>query len=244
MNGFKGVVLIVVAQFLAVGAAPAQKAAKKGGQAPEVFKQYLIPDVLTKGEVVVVLPPREIQKYIAKVEESAQKDPEWFREFSKTTKPGVPLAYHEKLGLSKEEYVTYIDLWKQRKMTVIPNGKVVVRLEQPKEGEWMVRVTGEGSPIALLRYVAAKDQMVSPNGVMERIADIAADPLSILGEWSGQEWKYQEESSLGKIKENFAVGKLADGKTGLLVYRLQDVSSTGRLLYDRSLVVRFGLPSK
>ena len=61
---------------------------------------------------------------------------------------------------------------------------------------------------------------------------------------SGPEWKFQEETSLGKTKENFAIGKMADGKTGLLVYRMQEVSSTGRLLYDKSLVVRFGLPAK
>lgn len=211
---------------------------------PTIFKQYFLPDVLTKGDVIVVLPPREIQKYIAKVEKAAEENEEWFREYSKNAKPGVPLPFHENLGLSREEYDTYLELWSKREYKVIPNGKVAIRLEQPKPGEWMIRVTGEGSPISLLRYNEAEDQMRSPNGVMERIADIDADPMSILGEWTGQEWKFQEETSLGKTKENFAIGKLADDKTGLLVYRLQEVSSSGRLLYDKSLVVRFGLPAK
>ena len=236
-SGFVGALLVLAVQLLAVGGANAQTV-------PKVFKQYLLPDVLVKGAVIVVLPPRDIQKYIAKVEKAAETNEEWFREYSKNAKPGVPLPFHEKIGLTKEEYAAYLDLWNQREYKVIPNGKVAIRLEQPKAGEWMVRVTGEGSPIALLRYDEEKDQVKSPNGAMERIADIEADPMSILGAWTGQEWTFQEETSLGKTKENFAVGKLADGKTGLLVYRLQEVSSTGRLLYDKSLVVRFGLPLK
>ena len=74
--------------------------------------------------------------------------------------------------------------------------------------------------------------------------DVDADAQSILGAWKGHEWKFQEETPLGKTKENFAIGKLADNKTGLLVYRLTEVSSTGRLLYDKSLVIRFALPAK
>ena len=237
MSRLAGLMLVLVAQVLGAGGAVGQAV-------PKVLEGYLLPNVMTKGEVIVVLPPSEIQKYIAKVEAAAEKNEEWFREFSKNAKPGVPLPFHENLGLSKEEYDTYIGLWKQRKLKAIPNGKVVIRLEQPKPGEWMVRVTGEGSPISQLRYVEAKDQVTYPNGELERIADIKADPMSILGEWSGPEWKFQEETSLGKTKENFAIGKMADGKTGLLVYRMQEVSSTGRLLYDKSLVVRFGLPAK
>ena len=232
-----GVLLVLAAQLLAVGGLIGQTV-------PTVFKQYLLPDTLTKGEVIVVLPPREIQKYIAKVEAAAENNEEWFREYSKNAKPGVPLPFHENLGLTKEEYAAYLEMWNQREQKPITNGKVAIRLEQPKPGEWMVRVTGEGSPISLLRYDETKDAMKSPNGSMTRIADIAADPMSILGAWSGQEWKFEETTSLGKTKENFAIGKLADGKTGLLVYRLQEVSSTGRLLYDKSLVVRFGLTAK
>ena len=196
-GGLAGLVMVMIHLLLSTNA---------GAQTvPTVFKQYLLADVLTKGEVIVVLPPREIQKYIAKVEKAAEENEEWFREFSKNAKPGVPLPFHENLGLSREEYDAYLVLWGQREQKVIPKGKVAIRLEQPKPGEWMVRVTGEGSPISLLRYDEAKDQMRSPNGVMERIADIDADPMSILGEWTGQEWKFQEETLLGKTKENFCI---------------------------------------
>ena len=108
----------------------------------------------------------------------------------------------------------------------------------------MVRVSGEGSAISLLRYMEKTDKTRSPNGMMDRLEDINAEERSILGAWTGHERRFQEDSVLGKIKENFAIGKLANNKTGLLIYRLQEVSSTGRLLYDKSLVIRFALPAK
>ena len=210
---------------------------------PKVFGQYLLLDTVTKGEVVVVMPPREISKYVAKVEEAAVAKPEWFKEYSAKAKPGVPLPFHENLGLTKEEYAKYIELWNQRKMQPVPKGEVAIRLEEVKDGEWAVRVSGLGTPVSLLRYHEKSDEVRSTNGMMKRLEDINADADSILGAWTGHEWKYLDESILGKTKENFAIGKLADGKTGLLIYRLQEVSTTGRLMYDKSLVIRFAMPA-
>ena len=130
-------------------------------------------------------------------------------------------------------------------MQPVPKGEVVIRLEAAKEDEWVVRVSGLGTPISLLRYYEKSDEVRSTNGMMKRLEDIDADARSILGAWTGHEWKFLEDSKiLGKTKENFAIGKLADGKTGLLIYRLQEVSTTGRLLYDKSLVIRFALAAK
>jgi hypothetical protein len=40
------------------------------------------------------------------------------------------------------------------------------------------------------------------------------------------------------LKENFAIGKTSDGKYNLLVYRAQELTSSGKRLLDKSLVVR------
>ncbi len=204
--------------------------------APKVLTNYLTPDKGVKGEVVAVVPPEEIKPYIKKVEDGAAKNPEWFAEFSGQSKPGVPLPYDERLGLTKEEYNKYLELWDQRGFKVIQ--PVGVRLEQLGD-QWMIRVSGMGAKVSLLRYDGATDSFTSPNGKMTRIEDIKADPASILRGWTGQEWKFEEESALGKTKENFAIGRTEDGKFGLLVYRLQDVSVTGRSLYDQSVLIRF-----
>jgi hypothetical protein len=114
-------------------------------------------------------------------------------------------------------------------------------LRQSAGDTWSITATGNASPIATLRYVAKDDLFRSPNGQLKRIDDIKADASSILGEWSGLEWKFEEETGLGKIKENLALGRFAGNKYGLIVYRAQELSSEGTKLLDKSLVIRFAL---
>jgi len=205
-------------------------------KAPKPFSDYLTANKNYKGEIVVVIPPKEIQVYIDKVKEGAKKDPEWFKEYSVKAKPGVPLPFHEKLGLTKKEYKKYRELWDKREFKALQ--KVGLRLEAIGD-KWRVLVSGEGARISLLRFDAKKDVVVSPNGELKRIEDIDAAAETILGAWKGAEWKFEEETGLGKTKENLAIGKTADDKYGLLVYRLQDITTTNRTLHDKSMVIRF-----
>lgn len=209
---------------------------------PKVFNDLLKPDTPIKGEIVVVVPPPELDKYIAKVEEAARKTPEsaaWFREHAKTGKPGVPLPYDERLGLTKEEYDEYLKIWGKREFK--PIEAVAIQLKSDKDGRWNMNMTGGAQSISTLRYDATEDVFRSPNGPLKRIEDVNADADSTLGAWSGQEWKYEEQTGLGTTKENIAIGKTGDKKYGLIVYRLQEVSAQGTRLLDRGMVVRFPL---
>lgn len=206
-------------------------------EVPALFKGVLKPNEPVKAELVVVVPPAEIEKYIGKVEESAAKDPEWFTEYSKTAKPGIPLPYSEKLGLTKEEYETYISLWNKREFKVAQEVALLLRLGS--QGRWNIVASGNAAPISSMRYSVKDDDWKSANGVMKRLEDIDADPQSILGGWKGKEWKFEEETTLSKLKENFAIGTTNDGKYHLMVYRAQEITATGTRLLDKSIVLRF-----
>jgi len=207
-------------------------------KAPKPIASYMAADKNYKGAIVAVIPPKEIQNYIKLVKENAKKNPEWFKEYSAKAKPGVPLPFHKNLGLSDKQYKEYRALWEKREFKELQ--KVGLRLEATGD-KWRVLVTGEGARISLLRFDAKKDVFVSPNGELKRIEDIEAAPETILGAWKGAEWKFEEETGLGKTKENIAIGKTTDGKYGFLVYRLQDITTTNRILPDRSMVIRLEL---
>jgi len=205
---------------------------------------FLPQDAFVKGAITVVVPPPDLDKYVAKVEASAEKDPAWFQEHAKKAAPGVPLPYDEKIGLTKAEYDEYLKLWDAREFKAVE--AVILQLKQGSDKKWAITAAvgggqeGGGSlPISTLKYDSETDVFVSPNGTLKRLEDVKADKRSILGEWNGSEWRYEEETSLGKTKENFAIGKTGDGKFGLIVYRMQEISSEGTRLYDKSLVVRF-----
>jgi hypothetical protein len=208
-------------------------------EAPAIFAGLLSPDTPVKGQIGMVMPPKEIDKYVAKVEAAARLDVKWFREFSKNAKPGVPLPFDDKLGLTKEEYASYLELWNKREFK--PVEEVMLLLRKGAGGAWVITSTGGASAISTLRYDTKSETFRSPNGEMKRIDDINADAQSILGAWTGKEWKFEEESSLGKTKENFAIGRFTGQPFGLLVHRAQELSSEGTRLLDKSLVIRFPL---
>jgi len=208
-------------------------------EVPKVFAGLLEPGVPKRGQIGMVVPPKEIEKYVAKVESAARKDAKWFREYSSQSKPGVPLPFDERLGLTKEEYNEYLALWAKREFK--PIEEVMLLLREGSGGTWVIASTGKASSLTTLRYDAKPDAFRSPNGEMKRIQDVKADPESILGDWSGSEWKFEEETGLGKTKENIALGRYTDNKFGLLVYRVQELSTEGTRLLDKSLVIRFPL---
>lgn len=204
---------------------------------PKVLAPYLEANRVYAAERVTVVTPPEIEKYFKKVEDGASKDPKWYSEYSKKAKPGAPLPYHEKLGLTPAEYQEYLALWAKREIKMVE--KVGMRAEL-RNGNWRILVEGRaGTVISLLRYDEKNDSFISTNGKMARIEDIDAAADTLLGEWKGVEWRYEEETGLGKMKENLGLGKATDRKHGFLVYRLQDVSSTNRLLLDQSVIIRF-----
>lgn len=216
-------------------------ASLSAAELPKVFAGFFEQDVPKKGAIGVVMPPTEIDKYIAKVETAARKDPKWFREFSSQAKPGAPLPYDERLGLTKPEYDDYLSLWEKRNFK--PMEEVMLLLRQSSGGTWSITSTGGASTISTLRHDPKTDSFRSPNGEMKRIADITADSSSVLGAWTGFEWKFEEETGLGKVKENFALGRLAGDKFGIIVYRAQELSTEGTRLLDKSLIIRFPLDS-
>ena len=206
---------------------------------PEVFKGLFEKDVPVRAHIGMVVPPGEIDKHVAKVEAAARENPEWFEEFSTASPPGSPLPFHENLGLTRAEYDDYLALWRKREFR--PIEEVMMLLRQSFGGTWSLTASGEAGMLSTLRYNPENDTFRSPNGELARIEDIQADPDSILGEWSGPEWRFEEETSFGQTKENIAMGRFADDKHGLVVYRVQEVSSEGTRLMDRSLVIRFAL---
>ena len=208
-------------------------------EVPKVFAGLFEEEVPVRANIGIIAPPPEIEKFIAKVETAARKKPEWFKEYTKSAKPGEPLPYHEDLGLTKEEYDEYISLWAQREFK--STAEVMIVLRETLGNTWTLTASGEAGIISTLRYNPEKDIVRSPNGVLERLEDIKAEATSILGAWSGHEWRFEEETSFGKTKENFAIGRYDEKGFGLVIYRVQEISSEGSRLLDKSLVIRFAL---
>ncbi len=211
---------------------------------PAILGQYLEADKAMRGEVVQVDIPSEFLKFRELVRRSQLANPEWFKKHIKKSSSDNPIPlYHKKLGMTKVEYDKYLALWDKRAYKRVDNGKVILRLMQDSDKSWIINISGRGMPVSLLKYVTEKDQFVSSNGVLDRIKDIKTPKESIYRDWSGHEWRYFNDGDLVKTKENIAIGRTGDGRYGLIVYSLQELSSKGSPLADDLLMIRF-VPKK
>jgi hypothetical protein len=213
--------------------------ASVSAEVPEIFKSLFEEEVPVKANIGIVIPPPEIDKFMTKVENAARTDPKWFKEYSSAAKPGVPLPYHENLGLNKDEYAEYIALWAKREFK--STEEVILVLRKTYGNTWTLTATGSAGVISTLRYDPIKDNFLSPGGTLERLDDIKTDESHILGAWSAKEWRFQEKSLLGLTKLNFAVGKFDKGELGIIIYHAQEISPKGNSVYDKSLALRFPL---
>jgi len=130
-------------------------------------------------------------------------------------------------------------LWNKRDFQ--PMEDVMLLLRQSSGDTWAITATGDASPLSTLRYLSKEDKFSSPNGDLKRVKDIKAEASGVLVAWNGQEWAFEEDTGLGKTKENIAIGRFVDNKYGIIVYHVQELSTEGTRLLDRSLVVRFAL---
>lgn len=217
--------------------AAAQAQAEKG---PKFLGDYLEVGKVAKGEIVQIDIPAEFTKFQVALAKASQKHPEWFKAAMKANDPGNPIPkYHENLGITKKEYDKYLALWEKRGLKRVEKGLVALKLEKDSEGLWTINVSGFGWPISLLKYDEKKDVFISTNGEMKRIEDINSPKSSVYRDWNGQEWKHFEQGGLVDMKENFAIGRSGDGRYGMLIYSLQEVSSKGTPLADDLMVIRF-----
>lgn len=208
------------------------------GEPPAVLGQHFSAEAPVKAQIFTVIPPDEFDSFVQKLSEVAQKDGAWYAEHSKKTPAGSPIPlYDEKLGMSQDEYDAFVKLWDSREAKKLAD--VLLVLEEEKAGSWKINASGEARALTLLRYNGETNTFSSPNGELVAIADVNAPESSLLGAWKGKEWRYLSENSLTQMKENIALGKTADGKYSILIYRIQEVTAKGRPLFDKSLLIRF-----
>ncbi|MGJ8657153.1 MAG: hypothetical protein ACSHX6_11940 [Akkermansiaceae bacterium] len=219
-------------------------ASLSASEPPTVLGQYLEPDKVTKGEVVQLDIPSGFLKFRDFLKQAQEADPEWYKAHQEKAGKENPIPpFDTKLGMTKAEYDKYVALWEQRSYKRIEDGEVHLILKEDGENEWVINISGKGMPVSLLKYIAAQDQFKSSNGTLIRIEDIKSPKESIYREWSGQEWRYFNDGDLVKTKENIAIGRTGDGKYGLLIYSLQELSGNGSPLADDLLMIRF-VPKK
>jgi hypothetical protein len=182
------------------------------GQTPALHS--LIRTGQHKAELLDVAQTPRFQALLQQFQAAAQADPTWFQQHAATAKPGEPLPYHPKLGLSRSEYQEFLRLLTT--MQWRPVDTVLVVIESTK---WGYRV-GAGTEVPSLRGLeidtVARSVRTSVGVLAPADPIVPSDGQQATGEWGGPRWKLQGlmPGTLTGTHAEFAVGRhSASGRT-------------------------------
>jgi len=202
--------------------------------------EFLSVNKAVEAEFVQVEADPSMEQYGVMIEKIRNEDPEWFSEHEKTGTPGSPIPFHEKL-MKKEDYDAYLKAWDLRKLVPAKgkNGKAIrvkILLTKEDNGKYVINIPDV--PISVLEYSPETNSFSSTLGEVKFLEEVKASADNSLRAWSGYEWNGEKKSTFDTTKQNFAIGRTANGKYGYIIYRIQQLAGTN-ILDDKRYVLRF-----
>ena len=225
MSWRRSLVPILAGAVLAVRPAPAaaeEPAAPATGAVAPAPVRAAEPHLSPGSHPVSIMdlqPPRRAGELFAVWMRALKEDPEWFASYSRAhSRPGEPLPYHPKMGLSETDYREMLELSRQIRMIRVARATLTIT----REGTSRIALHG-GTALPGLTGVTLDleaDRVTTPFGRMQGSTPIeVTDPQSPTGPWSGRSWRLDTldpTTGQGTVAQ-LHLGRLADG-TPLLYY--------------------------
>lgn len=155
-----------------------------------------------------------------KMQQAIAKNPEVWKAALKNAKPGEPIAYDPRLGLTKSEYHEYLSLGFKLKKT-----SITARVKIAQEGHLITMHMGSGSPKHDKVVIDMKSNtVITPLGVAGNFTRVEpSEDQKATGPWEGIEWKFEKFDKETDFPKNativkFALGKLKATGRGFMYY--------------------------
>ncbi len=178
-------------------------------------------------DVMMPVAPPRMAELAARLQQAAKADPEWFREQVKLARPGEPLPYDARMGLTQAEYADFIAMSGQMSMEKQGEGEISII----PMGDGVFTVDG-GPRMPDLKGVEidfARQEVRTPYGVAKEQAPVNAASSSALGAWKGVEWKMTRLNPKTKAGATvkFALGTLEPSGRSVLYYNVTKLDPAG-----------------
>lgn len=184
--------------------------------------------------------PPVLTELTAKVQAAAEADPAWFRAHATAAKPGAPLPYDVKLGLTEAEYVTFLRLVDSTEMRAGAQASLAI-VSIP--AGWRF---DEGTSLPELRGIEIDTVL---GVVRSSFGELRAGPpiqpsagQRATGPWRALRWQREalNASATEGTTATFAIGRFT--ASGLLIVYLQGREVANGALTRRVDVVLRGRP--
>ena len=145
-----------------------------------------------KADLLVLGMPKTADDIARRLTATLAADPAWLKSYlaEKALKPGEPLPYHERFGITKEEY--QILLKAMDKMEMIKVGEVMAKV-QATGGKIVIKIEGTSMPTDTFEFTDDGKSMKCSFGTTAIRTEIdQTEPTSPTGPWKGTQWTLEQ----------------------------------------------------
>lgn len=207
--------------------APATTSSKAASDEFTDPREVLVPGEITV-DVMGLAVPQRAEEIGQKFKQALSKNPDWLVELSKKRKPGEPLPYDERMGISKAEYDEFINL--SQKLTARKMKEAPFSVTQKSEDVFVLDGGKELNDLTGIEIDLKQDQVQTPFGTLTERSVINAPEHAALGAWKGVQWQRTQTDSNGitGTVAKLAIGKLKQLGRCVLYYDVRKMTTDGK----------------
>lgn len=156
--------------------------------------------------------------------DAIKQDPKWFLEHMQKQKPGEPMTYDPRMGLTPEEY----DELQTQSQKTSTRKKADATITIAKGGSDLYVING-GQTLPDLTGITIdlKNGVVrTPLGVTKKHRELSMPDSTPTGAWSGIRWEFETPDANDQqgTTASLAIGKLHSSGRGILIYYVRKLT--------------------
>jgi hypothetical protein len=205
---------------LSLGAPPPEidAAATLRAEARTAVKN-LIPVQRGSVDIMVIAMSPRANALAKKLQTAVAENQAWFQEQVKRSKPGKPLPYNPKLGLTSSEYEEFLRIAKKKALT--KTGEAPLSVVRQGKGRYQFSAKGPLAALDGITIDLPKSQVETSRGNCDKL-DRVESPKDHPFPWDGYVWEtitpIVMEKSTGRVTQ-FHIGQLRGTRTGIIYYK-------------------------
>lgn len=152
--------------------------------------EKLLPPAECKADVMGIVFPKRVQELTRKLQVAIATNKDWWLDYIKqNAKPGEPLPYDKKLGMTKNEYAEFLSLAGKQEMQKFGSAELRV-ITNAETYQFSCR---KDLPDLDGVKINLKDMTVTtPYAVLTNLVPDTSESGGVMGPFSGYQWKFEE----------------------------------------------------
>lgn len=186
MKRFNLIILILLMLLTITGCGPAEKTVEKAMTTETLFNEVT---GLTNpsAEIYEINQPEALLVIAEKIQSQISADPEWFNTYAKDFKAGEPLPYHEKFGVTEEEYNQFLKINELTTFDVV--SKPPVKIEALEDQTVKITFEDESLSLNTFTFNLAESKVETAAGTLNYEGEVlASEEQTLMGKWNGHSW--------------------------------------------------------